>query len=172
MDIQSNVSLKNFSSMRLGGDARYLVQINSINQLTEALTWAEQHILDTITIGAGSNIVWRDSGFGGLVIVNRIRQWQVQEIGGSNTALFTMGAGENWDDSVRKTVEIGYSGLENLSLIPGTVGASPNAIELSKSRRCRVGWRQVGRNTIADRRTTAAIARKTTRISTAFARRN
>ncbi len=125
MDIQSNVSLKNFSSMRLGGDARYLVQINGINQLTEALTWAEQHSINTITIGAGSNIVWRDSGFGGLVIVNRIRQWQVQEIGGSNTALFTMGAGENWDDSVRKTVEMGYSGLENLSLIPGTVGASP-----------------------------------------------
>ncbi len=125
MKIQTNVSLKKFSTMRLGGDARYLVEVDNINQLTEALTWAEQHHLGTITIGTGSNIVWRDNGFGGLVIVNKIKQWQVREIGGTDTALFTMGAGENWDDSVRKTVEMGYSGLENLSLIPGTVGASP-----------------------------------------------
>ncbi len=125
MKIHSNVSLKQYSTMRLGGLARYLTIVNSTVELTEALTWAERQDLQVIVIGSGSNIVWKDSGFGGLVIVNQILGWQIREIGGTDSALFTIGAGENWDNTVEQTVKLGYSGLENLSLIPGTVGAGP-----------------------------------------------
>lgn len=125
MKIQNSVSLRKYSTMRLGGLARYLVNVNSANELIEALTWADKQNLDIVVIGSGSNIIWRDGGFCGLVIVNQILGWQIREIGDSNFTHFTFGAGENWDKVVERTVEMGYSGLENLSLIPGTVGAGP-----------------------------------------------
>jgi UDP-N-acetylmuramate dehydrogenase len=110
--------------MRLGGPARYLTEVQSRPELIEALAWAEQNQQQIIMIGDGSNIVWSDGGFNGLVIVNRIIGFeltgQVENIG-----YFAIGAGENWDQVVAKTVEMGYSGIEQLSLIPGTAGATP-----------------------------------------------
>lgn len=111
--------------MRLGGDARYLAQANSVEELTELLTWAERINIPNVIIGSGSNIIWQDGGFEGVVIVNKIKGFSIRQIGGTDATLFTLGAGENWDESVRKTVEMGYSGIEHLSLIPGTCGAAP-----------------------------------------------
>jgi UDP-N-acetylmuramate dehydrogenase len=125
MNIQKNISLKGYSTMRLGGKARYLCEVASLEELSRALTWAKQQSTPIIVVGDGSNIVWQDSGFSGLVIVNRIAGFTVREIGGTNSAQFTFGAGENWDHAVQRTVKLGYSGIERLSLIPGTCGAAP-----------------------------------------------
>lgn len=110
--------------MRLGGPAAYLAEVESRHDVTEALAWAEAQNLPTIMIGEGSNIVWTDKGFNGLVLVNKIMRFETYTIDAS-TMYVTVGSGENWDNVVARVVETGYSGIEQLSLIPGTAGAAP-----------------------------------------------
>lgn len=124
MYILENVPLVAYSTMRLGGSARYLVDITSRNEITEAVAWAAEHQVPVIMIGGGSNIFWSDSGFPGLVMVNKIMRFELFKEDNDNCYL-TVGSGENWDEVVARAVEAGYSGIEELSLIPGTAGATP-----------------------------------------------
>jgi UDP-N-acetylmuramate dehydrogenase len=124
MNIRQNVSLANYSTMGLGGVALHLVEITDRNEVVEAFSWAVSQNLPVIMIGVGSNIVWGDSGFPGLVIVNKILRYEVYEEDETNTYI-TIGAGEPWDSVVERTVEAGLTGIEALSLVPGTTGATP-----------------------------------------------
>lgn len=124
VDIQEKVSLAGYSTMRLGGSASYLVAVHSDEEVQEATAWAKDRGLKFLIIGGGSNIVWRDEGFDGLVIVNEILGKQVLHEDESSATL-KLGGGESWDECVGWTVEKGLSGLELLSLIPGSVGAAP-----------------------------------------------
>jgi len=124
MYILEHVPLSAYSTMRLGGPARYLTDITNRNEIAEAVAWAEERQLPHMMIGSGSNIIWGDGGFEGLVLVNKIQGFEVFEEDTENTYL-TLGAGENWDACVKRAVEAGYSGIEFLSLIPGTAGATP-----------------------------------------------
>src|SRR4051812_18251890 len=72
VNISQNVSLANYSTMGLGGQAAYLTDITSRQEVPEADTWAKSRQLPTLMIGGGSNIIWRDEGFAGLVMINRI----------------------------------------------------------------------------------------------------
>lgn len=124
MAFQENVSLRDYSTMRLGGNARYLTEVLSAKQLVEVISEAKQKNLEIIVIGEGSNVVWRDEGFIGLVIVNRILGFnKITE--DEKTATYKIGAGEVWDEVVGRLVKLGLSGVECLSLIPGTAGATP-----------------------------------------------
>ena len=124
MQPQENISLKGYSTMRLGGMAKYLQQINNINDIETALNRAESNkIANVIMIGAGSNIIWQDSGYDGLVLVNNIKGVEFQEQG--DGSFLTIGAGEVWDDIVEQTTNKNLSGIEQLSLIPGLAGATP-----------------------------------------------
>ncbi len=124
MQILENVSLKNYSSMKLGGNTKYLINIDSKKTLTEAFKWIKENKLAFLVIGEGNNIVWRDTGFNGVLLVNKIPGISSKQI--SNTELqINLGAGENWDYAVKKFTAQGYSGIENLSYIPGTCGAAP-----------------------------------------------
>lgn len=124
MNIQENVSLAAHSTMRLGGKARYLVEVNSDQQVKEAVEWATSKNLLSIMIGDGSNIIWKDEGFPGLIIVNQIGGRDVLREDASS-ATIRLGGGENWDEVVSRAVDNGWSGIEFLSLIPGKVGAAP-----------------------------------------------
>lgn len=124
MDIQENVSLQAHSTMRLGGDSRYLATIAESQQIGEAYAWATAKGLPVLMIGDGSNIVWRDEGFPGLVLVNQIKRYEDFAEDEPNHYL-TIGAGENWDSVVDRSVAAGLTGIECLSLIPGTAGATP-----------------------------------------------
>lgn len=121
MQIHHDIPLKEYSTMRLGGEARHLVTIHSKDGLLEALAWADQQQLPTLVLGEGSNIIVRDEGFDGLVIINRITGFEVDEDG----VTIRIGAGEHWDSVVARTVARGLSGIELLSFIPGTAGATP-----------------------------------------------
>lgn len=123
MQFTENVSLKNFSTMRLGGTAKFMIDITSATQIPEALAFAEEKSLPVIMIGGGSNIVWKDAGFSGLVMVNKIPGYDVQHQG--EQSFLTIGAGEPWDSVVARSVLEELSGIEELSLIPGTTGATP-----------------------------------------------
>jgi len=110
--------------MRLGGNATNLLEVRSRQEVEEAVKWAEDNNLPVIMIGGGSNIIWSDSGFDGLVIVNKISGFEKFEEDSENIYL-TIGAGENWDSVVERSVKDGLTGIEALSLIPGTAGATP-----------------------------------------------
>lgn len=124
MRINSDVSLAKHSTMRLGGKAAYLTNITEKSDIANALEWATKKKLPVIMIGDGSNIVWGDAGFKGLVMVNKIKGFEITREDDENSYV-TVGAGENWDDTVARTVKAGFHGIEALSLIPGTSGATP-----------------------------------------------
>lgn len=124
MFIQDNVPLQAYSTMRLGGKAAYLSEINSREELPKLVDWANERKLPILMIGDGSNIVWSDNGFDGLVIVNKIMGFETQKFD-ENTTFVTAGAGENWDSLVERSVALGLGGIAELSLIPGTAGATP-----------------------------------------------
>jgi len=119
-----NVPLAQHSTMRLGGTAAYLTEITERHELPEALAWAEERKLPVIMIGDGSNIVWRDEGFPGLVLVNKITGIE-EQIEDEENYYVTVAAGENWDSVVARITDRGMTGIEALSLIPGTAGATP-----------------------------------------------
>ena len=110
--------------MRLGGMAAYVLEITTRQELQTALEWADAQNLPAMMIGSGSNIVWRDEGYTGLLLVNKIKSYEALERDPGDFYV-TVGAGENWDEIVEKTVQAGLTGIEALSLIPGTVGATP-----------------------------------------------
>ena len=123
MQPQTNISLKQHSTMRLGGNAAFLMDITSASQIGEAVAWAEAKNISVIMIGSGSNIVWNDVGYPGLVLVNKIAGYEVQHQG--EQSFITVGSGEPWDSVVARSVLDELSGIEQLSLIPGTTGATP-----------------------------------------------
>ena len=124
MDFLPNVSLAGYSTMGLGGPAAYLCEVQTRTEVQTALAWAKEHQLPALMIGGGSNIVWKDEGYPGLVLVNKIPGYEALEEDTANTYL-TLGSGENWDSVVARSVKAGLTGIEALSLIPGTVGGTP-----------------------------------------------
>lgn len=124
MNMLQNVSLQAHSTMRLGGTATYLVEVTNRQEVAEAVSWATNQKIPVTMIGGGSNIVWRDEGFDGLVIVNKIEGYEDFAEDEENHYI-TIGAGENWDKVVERTVASGLTGIECLSLIPGSAGGTP-----------------------------------------------
>jgi len=124
MDIRHAVPLKDYSTMQLGGTAKYLVDVADRSALEQAITWAKDRQLPIIMIGEGSNIIWKDGEYDGLVIVNKIKGFE-QIAEDDRSVTYRIGAGEIWDDIVEKTARLNLYGIECLSLIPGTAGATP-----------------------------------------------
>ncbi len=124
MFILENVPLSAYSTMRLGGNAAYLTEVHSRDEIVEALEFATSKQIPAMMVGIGSNIVWKDEGYPGLILVDKIKGFDVYEMDAENVYV-TIGGGENWDEVVGRTVSMGLSGLEQLSLIPGTAGATP-----------------------------------------------
>src|SRR5688572_20806265 len=119
MNIAQNISLKAYSTMRLGGAAAYITEVTTRTELEEAVRWADERKLPAIMIGSGSNIIWKDEGYPGLVILCKIMRFE-EQIEDEENYYVTVGAGENWDSVVARTVQQGATGIEALSLIPGT----------------------------------------------------
>lgn len=110
--------------MRLGGSADYLATVRTRKDLVTAELWSEKQGVPIRVIGEGSNIIWRDEGFKGLVVINKIRGFK--KIAEDDTsATYRIGAGEHWDTIVEQFVGLKLWGVECLSLIPGTAGATP-----------------------------------------------
>jgi len=120
MRIREKVSLAESSTMGIGGKARYFATCESEDDLLELINLAKSQNLEIHILGDGANTIFRDVGFEGLVIKIKIKKFELDKAG-----LLTAGAGENWDEVVEKSVDAGWSGIEALSYIPGTVGAAP-----------------------------------------------
>ncbi len=124
MFILENIPLAGFSTMRLGGTGAYMTEVHNRQDIAEAVAWAKERSLPLMMIGIGSNIIWEDDGFPGLILVNKIEGFEVTGDYGESTYI-QAGSGMNWDNFVARTVDLGLTGIEFLSLIPGTVGATP-----------------------------------------------
>lgn len=118
-----NVDLSAYTTLRIGGPARFLFRVTSRAGLDHALAFAHQRRLPHFILGSGSNLLVSDRGFPGVVIKMELPGVSFKRRGEALNV--TANAGENWDAFVAQTVTRGAWGLENLSWIPGTVGAAP-----------------------------------------------
>ena len=121
--IREWVSLRGKNSLGIAARARYFTQVRSTDDLRNALDWADTQNLETLILGGGSNLVFAGD-FQGLVLQVSITRRCWQEVK-SDTAVLELGAGEPWHECVLYAARAGYRGIENLALIPGTVGAAP-----------------------------------------------
>lgn len=123
MEPERNVPLKEYTTFRIGGPADYFVRAGSVEQVREALRFAREKGVPFFILGGGSNVLASDSGFRGLVIKVELKGVSFEEEGEGVRAIVS--SGENWDAFVKMCIERGLWGVENLSGIPGTVGATP-----------------------------------------------
>src|SRR5437773_9656866 len=121
--LREQVPLAPFTTLGLGGPARYFYECTTEAELGEALTWARERRLRVQIMGGGSNLVVADAGFPGLVLKLAIGGVAPRET--TQGVEVTAAAGVEWDALVRQAVEQGWTGIECLSGIPGTVGATP-----------------------------------------------
>lgn len=123
VEIKDNVSVKSFNSFSVDAEAKYFAKIHTEKELLELLKDDKYSGINKLILGGGSNVLFLDD-FNGLIIYNRIKGIDEEEIS-EDEVLLKIGAGENWDEVVQYAVENNYGGIENLSLIPGSVGAAP-----------------------------------------------
>jgi UDP-N-acetylmuramate dehydrogenase len=116
-------SLAALTTLRTGGPAEYFVSANDRSELLDALAWARSHGVEARVMGGGSNLVVADAGVPGLVVQVATRGVSLA-IEGKHGVL-TAQAGEVWDDVVSLAIEQALAGIECLSGIPGSTGATP-----------------------------------------------
>lgn len=121
--MKNKVSLSKYTTLKVGGDAEYFTEVSNESELVSACKIALEKKLPVRILGGGSNILVSDTGVGGLVIHNLIRGIETDTDG--DDVFLTVGAGETLDEFIETTVAEGFWGLENLSHIPGSVGATP-----------------------------------------------
>lgn len=121
--IREGVPLAPLTTVRLGGAARYFARCRTVAAVKDALALARQRSWPVHVIGAGSNTVFSDRGFAGLVVRVALRGVGMRRAG--RHMLVHAQAGEPWDPLVRSCVAHNLAGLECLSGVPGLVGAAP-----------------------------------------------
>lgn len=124
MKIRENVPLKHLTTMRLGGDARYVIEIERPADVATAFDYAAAKKLPTYVLGGGANSIARDEGFNGVILLNKLNGVETLEED-DRGAVLRARSGVIWDDFVAYAVAKGLTGIEALSAIPGTVGAAP-----------------------------------------------
>lgn len=121
--IEENVPLAPLTTIGLGGVARYFLRATAEEDILEGLRFAREKNLPLFILGGGSNVVFADAGFAGLVLQIG---WQGIEETRTDTAVrLSVQAGESWDGLVERCVAAGLAGMECLSGIPGQVGSVP-----------------------------------------------
>lgn len=145
LDIQHNVPLTSLNTLAIAASARYFADITTADQIPEAVDFAQQRQLPMIVLGGGSNIVFNNN-YPGLVIKISLCGVVFSPASDSQQIHVTAQAGESWSKLVETCLARQYYGLENLSLIPGTVGAAPiqnigaYGVELNQCFESLTGW--------------------------------
>jgi UDP-N-acetylmuramate dehydrogenase len=121
--IEEKVPLAPLTTIGIGGPARFFARATSVDEVREALDWARDRGQRVFVLGGGSNLLISDDGFDGLVIHLDLRGVTVESE--DEYAMVKVAAGERWDEFVARAVENGWAGIECLSGIPGSAGATP-----------------------------------------------
>jgi UDP-N-acetylmuramate dehydrogenase len=118
--IESNIPLAPMTTLGIGGPAKFFVRATTVDEIREAVEWANANRAPIFFLAGGSNLLIADRGFDGLVVKIDLRG-----IVSESETEVKVAAGEPWDDFVAFAVERGLAGIECLSGIPGTAGATP-----------------------------------------------
>lgn len=123
MQIENNVSLKPFNTFNVDVTAKYFADVNDLSELKELLNNKNYITERRLFLGGGSNILFTKD-FAGIII--KLNNSKIEKVYETDEELFIKAdAGVEWDSFVKYSVDNGLSGIENLSLIPGCVGAAP-----------------------------------------------
>ncbi len=126
MQILENIPLAPMTTLQVGGPARFFCEAASVDDIREALAFAQSHGLPLFILGGGSNLVVADAGVTGLVLRVSLRGiTDAPIVEGTGSRAFSVASGESWDDFVAYTVARNCAGIECLSGIPGSVGGTP-----------------------------------------------
>ena len=123
MRVNENILISSLTTMRLGGPARYVLEVESPSDVADAYGFAAQFNLPTFVLGYGANTIGHDEGFNGVIIINRMQG--ITETPVSDGVELKIMGGEFWDNVVAYACEKGLTGIEALSKIPGLAGAAP-----------------------------------------------
>ena len=123
MKIQENVLIAPFTTFKVGGPARYFIEVFTEQDTQNALEFSNSRKLRLFILGGGSNLVVSDRGWPGSVVKISIPGIRSETSNGKT--LFHVGAGEDWDAFVAKAVAGNCAGIECLSGLPGTTGGTP-----------------------------------------------
>jgi UDP-N-acetylmuramate dehydrogenase len=122
---EENVPLAPLTTIGIGGPARWFARATSVDEISDALRWAREQSLPIFILGGGSNLLISDAGFPGLVVQIDLRGITLQTEDEAEYAMVRVAAGEPWDPFVAYAVDRGWAGIECLSGIPGSTGATP-----------------------------------------------
>ena len=122
--LQENINLAKLTTFKIGGRAKYYTEVSNTQQLPEIFEWLKKKKLPYFVLGGGSNTIFDDGTFNGLVIKINLLGFKIVEDNDESASVW-VASGEDWDNTVAKTVELGLSGIEALSLIPGQAGTAP-----------------------------------------------
>jgi len=146
MRVNENILISSLTTMRLGGPARYVLEIENPADIPDAYGFAATYHLPTFVLGYGANTLGHDEGFNGVIIINRMKGISIddqgtssedrklgqtassvseEEVSGHQPVRLKIMGGEYWDDVVAYACERGLTGIEALSKIPGLAGAAP-----------------------------------------------
>lgn len=118
VEIKKNVLLKELTTFEIGGQARYYCRVQSSQDLLEAIAFAREHKIDFFVLGGGSNIVFSDAGFDGLIIHVSIETFEISEHS------IVVGAGVPLLAFLRRASAHNLGGLHGMAGIPGSVGGA------------------------------------------------
>lgn len=122
-NIQSDISLQPYNSFGIKVLARHFISVESLEEIREVLEWNKTQQQRMLVLGGGSNVLFTHD-FDGLVLQNNLKG--IHKIKEDDDFVYIKAmAGENWHSFVQYCIKNKYQGIENLSLIPGNVGASP-----------------------------------------------
>ncbi len=123
MTILENQSLLKYNTFGIDVSAKYFATIDSVDLLSELLSNKTYKQEDKLILGGGSNVLFTKNQ-DAIVLLNQIKGIKVETEDAKGWTI-SAGGGENWHQFVLHCIEKGYAGIENMSLIPGSVGASP-----------------------------------------------
>ena len=124
MEIQEDIALAPYTTLGVGGPARFFVETRSDQEILEAHRFAREQRLEMFILGGGSNLLVSDHGFDGVVVHIAGGELHAEEDGQGGLHIIA-DAGVQWDDVVRLAVERNAAGIECLAGIPGSVGGTP-----------------------------------------------
>ena len=123
MDFEKNISLRKLNTFGINVKCKFYCKVQSEKEMVSVINSEEYNNNSHLILSGGSNVLFLKD-YEGLIIQNEIKGKQITEEKSESTIL-RVGAGENWHQFVLWSIKNGLSGLENMALIPGNVGASP-----------------------------------------------
>lgn len=124
INIEENILLSKFTTIKLGGSAKFFCECKTETDIIECLEYVKSNNLKIHILGGGSNTIFSDEGFDGLVMKIGLKGIELHN-DFKNHVILKAASGEQWDDFTKYCVKNNFAGVESLSGIPGSVGATP-----------------------------------------------